>query len=409
MSTHKYLFNFIALLSTHIILAQHFFTISGQIVDKETKQPLSFATISIKNTAFGVVSNNEGRFDLILNSTSTDTLEISMLGYEPVLLNKDQILAVPIIELVTSPILLEEVVVTDENVELDAEQLLKFAIKNQKKNFPDKSYSLSVFFRETHQINDDYVKLVEAAASIHGEKYPSKSKKVFIDHIRVADQLELPDPMDLQMNEYNPFGELQSLTGKVVNVRACKACKYKLEEYTTYDGKLAAVISSESGNVEFRRIMKYIIELETFALLQMDFETYVPFGHSLPRFYSNHQSSLIYLKRTHNYKESNGRYYLSSYHQRSIYEYQATKETHTNFQSTHNFMLMTNDIEISNKSSAKQADLMNYKEQISNISKTYDPEFWSTYNILSQTPLDEKIMKDLQKKLKSENIFSNSN
>ncbi len=39
---------------------------------------------------------------------------------------------------------------------------------------------------------------------------------------------------------------------------------------------------------------------------------------------------------------------------------------------------------------------MNYKQSLSEHIKNYDPEFWKTYNIIKQSPLDEKIIRDLK-------------
>ena len=56
--------------------------ITGKIVDDETLEPLPFATIALKNTGRGTVTNNNGEFGLKISSDLVnDTLSVSYLGY----------------------------------------------------------------------------------------------------------------------------------------------------------------------------------------------------------------------------------------------------------------------------------------------------------------------------------------
>lgn len=56
--------------------------ITGKIIDDETSEPLPFATIALKNSGKGTVSNNNGDFGLkITHDLVNDTLSISYLGY----------------------------------------------------------------------------------------------------------------------------------------------------------------------------------------------------------------------------------------------------------------------------------------------------------------------------------------
>ncbi len=56
--------------------------ITGLIVDRESSDPLPFATIALKNTGRGTVSNNNGEFGLRIHGRDyDDTLVVSYLGY----------------------------------------------------------------------------------------------------------------------------------------------------------------------------------------------------------------------------------------------------------------------------------------------------------------------------------------
>jgi hypothetical protein len=78
----KYLFLLITikLLISFNISAQTIF--EGCILDKNTKIPLSYATIIFKNNHIGTISNNDGRFKVIIKKKLlSDTIQFSYIGY----------------------------------------------------------------------------------------------------------------------------------------------------------------------------------------------------------------------------------------------------------------------------------------------------------------------------------------
>src|SRR5579859_1391503 len=91
-------------------------TITGKVVDRETKEPLPFASIGIIGKPIGLISNEQGEFDFhIPGELRNDIIAINMLGYKtyeaPVwsLISPDAVL----IEMQAAAILLKEVVITD--------------------------------------------------------------------------------------------------------------------------------------------------------------------------------------------------------------------------------------------------------------------------------------------------------
>ncbi|MBS1916344.1 MAG: carboxypeptidase-like regulatory domain-containing protein [Bacteroidetes bacterium] len=72
----------IAVLFCTITFAQDkYFTITGQVVDEKTKQPMAGASVFCQNTTVGTTSNNEGKFFLRLNNGGYD-LVVSYTGFE---------------------------------------------------------------------------------------------------------------------------------------------------------------------------------------------------------------------------------------------------------------------------------------------------------------------------------------
>src|SRR5277367_4269119 len=59
-------------------------TISGRVVDLETKEALPFASVGISGKPIGLITNEQGEFDFhIPSDLRNDILIVNMLGYRP--------------------------------------------------------------------------------------------------------------------------------------------------------------------------------------------------------------------------------------------------------------------------------------------------------------------------------------
>ena len=62
--------------------AQNQLTVTGVIVDSQSKAPLEYANISILGKGLGTVSNTEGKFEFhIPDNSQKDSLAVSFIGY----------------------------------------------------------------------------------------------------------------------------------------------------------------------------------------------------------------------------------------------------------------------------------------------------------------------------------------
>lgn len=88
--------------------------ISGKVLDLDTNEPLPFATVSIKNTQTGVVSDESGHF-IIKNVCDEEVdLEVRFLGYKTATHHHDFHHPSPIIYMASDETMLESVVVEKE-------------------------------------------------------------------------------------------------------------------------------------------------------------------------------------------------------------------------------------------------------------------------------------------------------
>lgn len=95
-------------------------TLTGKIIDKDTRETLPFVNLTVKGTAIGAASNVDGHFTILNVPNDTVSLECSYIGYEKqyLFLSPQSSTSNLIIELITSSQELEEVVITDEKQDI---------------------------------------------------------------------------------------------------------------------------------------------------------------------------------------------------------------------------------------------------------------------------------------------------
>ncbi|MEJ1221691.1 carboxypeptidase-like regulatory domain-containing protein [Sediminicola sp. 1XM1-17] len=120
--------------------------ISGTLLDFSTQKPIPYATIHLENNK-GVISNEEGQFNLFLdrNNKSTDSLFISCMGYET-LGNTIGQFKDTLVYLNPKPIALNSVIVS--NKQYSADDIIALVKTNMDKNYNRELTKKRLFFRE---------------------------------------------------------------------------------------------------------------------------------------------------------------------------------------------------------------------------------------------------------------------
>ncbi|HKO78949.1 MAG TPA: carboxypeptidase-like regulatory domain-containing protein, partial [Chitinophagaceae bacterium] len=79
MQKLRYSFSLLFIICSTIAYSQ--FTVSGKIIDAESKEPLNSASVYCQNTTIGTTTNKQGEFSLQLKSGGYE-LVISYTGYQ---------------------------------------------------------------------------------------------------------------------------------------------------------------------------------------------------------------------------------------------------------------------------------------------------------------------------------------
>ena len=87
-------------------------TITGKVVEKGSGEPLPFATVTIKGTSTGVLTNLDGFFSLVDVETESLVLEVRFVGYNSIEFEPKVTKELQLIEMEATSSELNEVVVT---------------------------------------------------------------------------------------------------------------------------------------------------------------------------------------------------------------------------------------------------------------------------------------------------------
>lgn len=172
--------------------AQAQITVRGQLIDKETNEPVISASIGLKGKASGTISNEEGIFQLSVGKD--DQVMVSCLGY--------QLIGIPAgdfsdetkrILLEQSEEKLEEIFVTNTPLH----ELLRTAVTTSMARL-NKPIHLQTYYREFVKTNNKYTNFADALVDYHVSGNTKKTKTdMVIGQIRTIDLKESDEEINL--------------------------------------------------------------------------------------------------------------------------------------------------------------------------------------------------------------------
>jgi hypothetical protein len=365
----------------------------GQVLDKETSDPIPFASVGIVGTSRGTSTNLDGKFSLAI--TGGAILRVTCIGYESLEMNSSEaqrILLKPL------PTQLNAVVVFSK--EINPKKVVRKAFAAVAANYDSQPFLQKFFYRHYCMDNFVYGRLIEAFVDVwkyQGYKFAQKAVSTK-EEIRVTQlRRSLDNTVMSQGHEPMSIGYvLQSdIVGYQTPVRSPHVSFYTdvsnlktdIENYTfsfsgvtNYDGKDVYEIDYEykkdsaqttSGYLKLTEVTgSLFIAMDTYAILKT--EEFKTFGKNMTK-------TSVY------YRAYEGKYY--PYHLIRDGENQSADE------SKHSFHVELMSVEIKKGEAEKVIGEPPVKEELLKIK--YDSVFWSTNSILKTTPLEDFIIHDL--------------
>ena len=164
------------LLAAPLLVRSQDITVSAVVTDRETGEPLGYASVGLKSIAIGTISNGQGEFDFHMPAEyRNEVMVISMLGYKNFEAPVWSMIGSPqVIKMEKAPIVLKEVVVSDT---LSGQDILEIALARIEQNYPMTPFMLDGFYRDVKKVGGTYISLLEAAVKIYDENYESPRNK----------------------------------------------------------------------------------------------------------------------------------------------------------------------------------------------------------------------------------------
>jgi hypothetical protein len=193
----KYLFLVLLLVCSISAFSQK--ELKNKIVDFATQLPIESASIYVKNTTIGTVSNSDGKFVLLVTKEfESDTLIISSIGYKSfktVVKDFDNTFDVFLEEDVAS---LDEIVLVAETRPKTGNDIVLKALERLPRNMPDSAYLQKGFLRHKERNKKEFKWLVESAITLYDSSYGSNAAetiKINVDQVRKSYDLRDVDSL----------------------------------------------------------------------------------------------------------------------------------------------------------------------------------------------------------------------
>jgi hypothetical protein len=369
-------------------------TISAKVVDKETNEPIGYASIGLKSVPIGTISNDQGDFDFHFPSEyRNEVMVISMLGYKnfeaPVwsMIDADQV-----IKMEKSPIILEEIVVSDT---LTGEDIMDIALSRIEKNYPMEPFVLDGFYRDVKKVGGTYISLLEAAVQIYDDNYAAPRNKYKLrERVRLVevrqslgyeskfttyfDQDNLLEDLLLHNNiRYRLFDDGDEVFSKLVR-----------EKNSIYDNNETYVITYKGDYY-----MKLYVDKSDFSIIHFEFEQGFEDAYLLRR--KNLVSKFAGIKKKLDFRRFQGKMYPSFISVSSKINWYDAETNAMKFETELFQQLLINKVTPNSTERIRSTEKMrNYGLQFQD--QPYNKQFWDNYNLIKETPLDKQILEDLE-------------
>lgn len=372
-------------------------TVSGKVIDHETKKAMQFASVYIKGKAIGTITNANGEFDFHMpDEYRNEILVISMLGYSnfesPVwsLISTTTPISV---ELDVSPIVLQEVLIEDS---LSGGDILRLALKHIPDNYPSQPFLMEGFYRDVKKVGGTYFSLLEAAVKIYDEGYDEPRNKFKLREgvrlLEVRKSIGYESKFTSYFDQDNLLEDLllhNNIRYRQIEDREEMYASMKREKNSFYNGHEIYVVKHDHDY-----FLKIFIDKDNYSIVHLEWEATT--SNEIIERKKNLVSRFAGLHKTIDFKFVDNKMYLNFITITSKVNWHDMKTNELKFETELFQQLLINKVTPNAKERIGSVERMrNYGLQYQDL--PYNKEFWDHYNVIKETPLDKKIIDDLEK------------
>jgi len=369
-------------------------TVSGTAVDRETREPLPFASIGIKGKSISTITNLQGEFDFHIPAEySNDLLVINMLGYKTFEAPVWTLLEIQalVLELDKSTTVLAEVLIADS---LTGGDILQIAISRIEQNYPMKPFMMEGFYRDIKKVGGTYISLLEAAVKIYDEDYQLPRNKFKLRE-RVS-LLEVRRSIGYS-SKFTTYFDQDNLLEDLLLHNSVRYRHFP-EELIFFNSLTRKKDSYFNGHEVF--VVTYrgefsltaYVEKESYAIIRTEYENKVEEDLTKKR---GLESKFVNLKRVIEFKNYEGKFYLNYIQVDSKVNWYDIRTKELKFETELNQSLLVNQVDPNTEQRiATTQKMKNYGLQYQDL--PYNKTFWDNYNVIKESQLEKKIIQDLE-------------
>lgn len=383
-----------------LILISHFTfsqakTISGIIKDINSLLPIESVSISIPNTNLGTISNQEGRFRIIIPENN-EKIEFNHLLYKLETYTIKQIDSEIEIFLTPKAFTLDEVVISHK----PAKELLMEAVNSSKEKL-EKSILLNTYYREFVNVDNKYTSFSDGLVDYYVKRKSGasdldvKQSRVFdlkdknaSERERAIQSVNLNDIRDAVIGAYNFRG---------VNILLKDDDYYfRVESKTEENGKGIEIITIKpKEGIQKEQLYEGTIIFDTKTKLILDID--LKFSEEHKKYNVLHNLIILKAKINEFARKSkfkiDGDKYIMIYNQIKINFYMKYgKLINNTFESVYDMTTLDyleGEFKLSNDRKYKKSSLFENGNK-------FNEEFWKKYNVVLLSDSEEKLINSLK-------------
>lgn len=391
---------------------QDILTIKGKVIDKETRAPLVFASVVVKETNVATVTNIDGEFLIkISDQANSKNLDFIFLGYKTRTIPLSEMKNSGfknIIELETAPIPIQEIIVKP----LMPDEIMDKMVSMVSKNYPSVPNLMTAFYRETIRKNRAYVSIGEALVEIFKAPYANDLRydgtKIYKG--RKNTDTEKVDTVLFKL-QGGPVTALQldmiKNPEQLITPDAMKYYDYRLTGVVEINGRPTYVMEfAQKPGVELPLFLgKLFIDTKTFALAQAEF------GFNLS---NKEEATALFIKKKPLGMEVTPEVatYLVKYRMQDEKWYFTYSRAEVKFKVNWKKKLFNTNYTIMSEMAVTDRtdqevikfagkDKLRVTDQfIEKVTAFADPEFWGDYNVIEPDQSIESAIKRIAKRVK---------
>lgn len=383
--------------------------ISGLIVDAETRDPLSYATIALKHEGKGTVTNSNGIFGLKISPESySDTLIVSYLGYYAREIPVKQSLGnnftiVMNREFISIP----EIIIKNQI----PQEIIYKAISSTPRNYGNTPALLTAFYREGVLKKSKLQTYSEAILDIYKSSYAGSflNDQIKVLKSRKIENITLNDSLTVRLKAgLSTCLDLDGMknTFDFMTRESMPDYSYRITDIVSYDDESAWEIEfTQKEGAEEPPMFSGSVFINTtdYAVLKADFSINPDYLRKMrDSFITSNTKGFstwpVSVKYSVSYRMNNGRYFLSHVRGDLLF---AAKQKHKlfNTQFTVFFEMAVTGMKLNNVTRFEREEQAPIHSIFSKTITNYDLNFWGDQDFLKPEDNLLQALKNMKVKL----------